>query len=124
MINLSSKNRSLKKSNVANKIIYSTSYFIVPTYLLLGINQMQWTLEFLKCMELEHSYPECIGKIVNELEKQLIELYSKVGEKLKEQKAQKEAEKKDNNNNYSPGKSPLPMHLQLYVYVNHLVIKV
>lgn len=88
---------------MANKIIYSTVYFIVPTYILLGINQMQWALEFLKCMKLEHSYPECIGKIVYELEKQLIELYSKVSEKLNEQKMQKETEKNEDNDNYSLG---------------------
>jgi len=54
-------------------------------------------------MKLEHSYPECIGKIVYELEKQLIELYSKVSEKLNEQKMQKETEKNEDNDNYSLG---------------------
>jgi len=55
-----------------HNIIFS-SYFI-------GINQIQWALEFLRCLKVDYSYPESIGKIVKTLEKNMIELYSKINE--------------------------------------------
>lgn len=43
-----------------------------------GINQIEWALEFLKCLKIDYKYPENIGKIVKLLEKIMIELYSKI----------------------------------------------
>ncbi|CAH1732585.1 unnamed protein product [Aphis gossypii] len=45
-----------------------------------GINQMEWALEFLKCLKVDYNYPESIGKIVKTIEKVMIELYSKISE--------------------------------------------
>lgn len=66
--------------------------------IILGINQMQWALEFLKCLKEDYSYPESIRKIVNDLEIQLIDLYAKVGEQMKKnsQEPTKEEESKSN----------------------------
>lgn len=44
----------------------------------------------MKCMRVDNRYPESIGRIVEELEKRLIELYAKVGEKLHEIRTQQE----------------------------------
>lgn len=41
-------------------------------------------------MRVDSKYPESIGRIVEELEKRLIELYAKVGEKLHEIRMQQE----------------------------------
>lgn len=49
-----------------------------------GIIQVEWALEFLKCMQVDYSYPESIRKIVGVLEKNLMDLYIKYGEKLNE----------------------------------------
>ncbi|XP_050426978.1 uncharacterized protein LOC126837198 [Adelges cooleyi] len=68
----------------------------------IGITQLQWALEFMKCMKVDYGYPESIEKIVNELEDQLIALYAKVGQKLheiKEKKAQEEKARKENEEN-------------------------
>lgn len=65
---------------------------------LLGITQLQWALEFMKCMKIDYGYPESIEKIVGELEDQLIGLYAKVGQKLhdiKEKKAQDDKQQKE-----------------------------
>jgi len=56
----------------------------------IGINQIQWALEFLKCMKEGYSYPASIGKIVHEIEEQLIKMYAKVGGKLHEIKIKQE----------------------------------
>ncbi|XP_050526569.1 uncharacterized protein LOC126897201 [Daktulosphaira vitifoliae] len=68
----------------------------------IGITQLQWALEFMKCMKVDHGYPESIEKIVGELEDHLIGLYAKVGQKLqdiKEKKAQKEKQQKETDEN-------------------------
>lgn len=51
-------------------------------YVYTGINQVQWALEFLKCMKVDYSYPESIRIVVHVLEKYLLQLYAIVGEKL------------------------------------------
>lgn len=53
-------------------------------YIYTGIIQVEWALEFLKCMRVDYSYPESICKIVEVLEKNLMDLYIKYGEKLNE----------------------------------------
>ncbi|XP_022175687.1 uncharacterized protein LOC111037427 [Myzus persicae] len=58
----------------------------------IGVNQLQWALEFLRCMKVDYGYPESIEKIVGELEEQLISLYAKVGEKMQENKRKKDLE--------------------------------
>jgi len=50
---------------------------MLPSYYL-GINQIQWALEFMKCLKVDYNYPESIGKIVKMLETIMIELYSKI----------------------------------------------
>lgn len=65
-------------------------YYLLSIILCTGINQIQWALELMKCMRVDFSYPEGIGKIVIVLEKQLLELYAKVGEKLEEIKEKQE----------------------------------
>lgn len=66
-----------------------------------GINQLQWALEFLKCMKVDYNYPASIVKIVNELEERLIKLYAKVGEKIQDDIRKKEMKQyetgKENN---------------------------
>lgn len=57
-----------------------------------GVNQLQWALEFLRCMKVDYGYPDSIAKIVGELEEQLISLYAKVGEKMQENKRKKDLE--------------------------------
>jgi len=52
--------------------------FILFDSYLIGINQIQWALEFLKCLKVDYNYPESIGKIVKTIEKVMIELYSKI----------------------------------------------
>ncbi|VVC27180.1 Hypothetical protein CINCED_3A018569 [Cinara cedri] len=56
------------------------------TSLRIGINQLQWALQFMQCMKVDNGYPESIGKIVSDLENQLITLYAMVGKVLKEKK--------------------------------------
>lgn len=59
----------------------------------IGINQMRWALEFLKCFRVDYSYPDSIVKIVKDVEKQIIVLYGKLGgmlQKMKEQRVQEE----------------------------------
>lgn len=79
-------------------------YYLLSIILCTGINQIQWALELMKCMRVDFSYPEGIGKIVIVLEKQLLELYAKVGEKLeeiKEKQEQGEKEEAEENNSQS-----------------------
>lgn len=57
-----------------------------------GVNQLQWALEFLRCMKVDYGYPDSIAKITGELEEQLISLYAKVGEKMQENKRKKDLE--------------------------------
>lgn len=65
--------------------------------MVIGVNQLQWALEFMRCMKVDYGYPESIGKIVNELENQLITLYAKVGKKIQERNKQKEEEELNKN---------------------------
>ncbi|XP_026818946.1 uncharacterized protein LOC113557570 [Rhopalosiphum maidis] len=65
----------------------------------IGVNQLQWALEFLRCMKVDYGYPESIGKIVGELEEQLISLYAKVGEKMQENKRKKDLEQMEREAN-------------------------
>lgn len=60
-----------------------------------GINQLQWALEFLKCMKVDYNYPASIEKIVNELEERLIQLYAKVGGIIQEDIRKKEMEQNE-----------------------------
>lgn len=53
-------------------------------FFLVGVNQLQWALEFMKCMKSDYGYPQSIERIVGELEDQLIELYAMIGLKLYE----------------------------------------
>lgn len=55
----------------------------------------------MKCMRVDNRYPESIGGIVKELEKQLIELYAKVGEKLYEIKKQQELDEERESQAYN-----------------------
>lgn len=64
-----------------------------------GVNQLQWALEFLRCMKVDYGYPETIEKIVNELEEKLITLYAKVGEKIQEKKRKKDLEQLEKDEN-------------------------
>uniref|UniRef100_A0A2S2R7B7 Uncharacterized protein n=1 Tax=Sipha flava TaxID=143950 RepID=A0A2S2R7B7_9HEMI len=57
-----------------------------------GINQLRWALELLKCFRVDYRYPDSIVKIVKDLEKQIIELYAKLGGMLQKMKAQRELE--------------------------------
>ncbi|VVC25304.1 Hypothetical protein CINCED_3A012407 [Cinara cedri] len=67
-----------------------------------GINQVQWALEYMKCMKLDYSYPESIRSIIYVLEKQLMELYAQVGEKLYQSKKQElDKNTKDENEHTS-----------------------
>ncbi|XP_003247091.1 uncharacterized protein LOC100574014 [Acyrthosiphon pisum] len=61
-----------------NLIAVLWSMYNKETQIRSGINQIQWALEFLKCLKVDYNYPECIGKIVKILEKNMIELYSKI----------------------------------------------
>ncbi|XP_050444426.1 uncharacterized protein LOC126847984 isoform X1 [Adelges cooleyi] len=67
----------------------------------IGINQLQWALEFMKCMKIDYGYPESIEKIVNELEDRLISLYAKVGQKLAENNERKKTEEEKAQNEKS-----------------------
>jgi hypothetical protein len=58
----------------------------------IGINQLRWALELLKCFRVDYRYPDSIVKIVKDLEKQIIELYAKLGGMLQKMKAQRELE--------------------------------
>ncbi|XP_060856065.1 uncharacterized protein LOC132933804 [Metopolophium dirhodum] len=71
----------------------------------IGINQLQWALEFLRCMKVNYGYPESIEKIVGELEEQLISLYAKVGEKMQENKRKKDLEEMEKDVNEKNSKS-------------------
>ncbi|KAL4135353.1 hypothetical protein QTP88_006968 [Uroleucon formosanum] len=61
-----------------NLIAVLWSIYNKETQMRSGINQIQWALEFLKCLKVDYNYPESIGKIVKVLEKNMIELYSKI----------------------------------------------
>ncbi|XP_015374785.1 PREDICTED: uncharacterized protein LOC107169506 [Diuraphis noxia] len=63
-----------------NLIAVLWSMYNKETQMRCGINQIQWALEFLRCLKVDYSYPESIGKIVKTLEKNMIELYSKINE--------------------------------------------
>ncbi|VVC45954.1 Hypothetical protein CINCED_3A017099 [Cinara cedri] len=71
----------------------------------IGINQLQWALEFMRSMKVEYGYPECIGKIVSEFEDQLIMLYSMVGKKIDENNQKNEVEISEKNVNDKSSKS-------------------
>lgn len=58
----------------------------------------------MRCMKVDYGYPESIGKIVNELENQLITLYAKVGKKIQERNKQKEEQEVPLNENRSKSK--------------------
>lgn len=70
---------------------------------LLGINQLQWALEFMKCMKTDYTYPTSMGNIVKDLEIQMIQLYSQVAEKL--QNIQLEKEKNERAGDIDASKS-------------------
>jgi len=78
-----------------------------------GINQLQWALEFLRCMKVDYGYPESIEKIVGELEEQLISLYAKVGEKMQENKRKKDLEEMEKDEKTSKSE-----YLYTFVLVN------
>lgn len=59
-----------------------------------GINQLQWALEFMKCMKTDYTYPASMGNIVKDLEIQMIQLYSQVAEKLQEIENEKEKDER------------------------------
>jgi hypothetical protein len=58
-----------------------------------GVNQLQWALEFLKCMKVDYDYPKSINNVVTELEEQLIRLYAKIGDIMLEEEQRKEEER-------------------------------
>lgn len=80
-------------------------YSMIFCTLFTGINQLQWALEFLRCMKVDYGYPESIEKIVGELEEQLISLYAKVGEKIQENKRKKDLEEMEKDVNEKNEKS-------------------
>lgn len=61
----------------------------------IGINQMRWALEFLKCFKVEYTYPDSIAKIVKDTEVKIIALYAKLGSKLQEIQTQREMDEED-----------------------------
>lgn len=64
-------------------------------FFLVGVNQLKWALEFMKCMKSDYGYPQSIERIVGELEDQLIELYAMIGIKLHENDEKLNQEKAD-----------------------------
>lgn len=58
---------------------------------------MLWAIHFMKCMRSEYRYPDGIGNVVKELEKQLIGLYAKVGVIVYENKLKEEEEQEKEN---------------------------
>ncbi|XP_025191206.1 uncharacterized protein LOC112591583 [Melanaphis sacchari] len=83
-----------------NLIAVLWSLYNKETTIKSGINQMQWALEFLKCLKVDYNYPESIGKIVKTIEKVMIEIYSKINNiQYKAKILELSIEKKDSMNN-------------------------
>ncbi|XP_026819418.1 uncharacterized protein LOC113558104 [Rhopalosiphum maidis] len=89
-----------------NLIAVLWSLYNKETKIKSGINQIQWALEFLKCLKVDYNYPESIGKIVKTIEKVMIELYSKINiiqykAKLQEPSVELKDSMSDSKNEYS-----------------------